>query len=109
MVSVPVRTRVNDVMGRLALLGAVRLAEALSVMAAAEDNSRLSAVEVPVRLVAESSLIDTAPAELKVSVPKFMVSVPVSPRVIDRSEERRLGVKARRGEARSVMEEVEGE
>ncbi len=42
-----------------------------------------SAVFAPVRSVAESSLIDTAPALLKVNDPKFVVSPASSPRVID--------------------------
>ncbi len=56
---------------------------AASVMAPALVSASASAVFVPVTWVAESSLIDTAPAELNVSEPKFVVSPASSPRVID--------------------------
>ncbi len=44
------------------------------MIAPALVSTRESAVFVPVRSVPESSLIETAPAELNVSEPKFVVS-----------------------------------
>ncbi len=55
---------------------------AASVIAPALLSTSESAVFVPVSPVAESSLIETAPAELKLSEPKFVVSPASSPSVM---------------------------
>src|SRR5438309_815612 len=66
---------------RLALFVTFSDALAALVSAPAELNSRLFAVLVPESCVAESSAIDTAPAELNVSDPKFIASPAWLPRV----------------------------
>ncbi len=56
---------------------------AASVIAPALLSTSESAVFVPISPVAESSLIETAPAEVKVNEPKFVVSPASSPSVIE--------------------------
>src|SRR5262249_14127429 len=60
-----------------------RLVPAASSMFPAAVNVSASAVSVPVSIVAESSLIDTAPDDVNVSVPKFKTSAGLSPSGMD--------------------------
>src|SRR5207249_2721101 len=74
--------RVIVVPARLAFPVTERLALLASLSAPVEARTRLAAVEVPLRVVSLSSLTVTAPAEVNVSVPKFIVSDVAAPRVI---------------------------
>ena len=73
-----------DVPARSARFVTVKDAVAASVIAPVESKSRLNAVLAPANPVSEFSLMVTAPALLKVSVPAFNVSVDAwSPKVIE--------------------------
>ena len=72
-----------DVPLKLALLVTARLAAAALVIPAVEESVRLSAVLTPLSCVLGSSAMFTAPAELNVRLPKFIVSPAWSPSVID--------------------------
>ena len=63
-----------DVPLKLALFATARLAAPATVIPAAEESVRLSAVLAPLNCVLESSAMFTAPAELNVRLPKFMAS-----------------------------------
>ena len=71
---------VIEVPAKSARFVTVNDASSASVIAPVESKSRLNAVLVPARAVAEFSPIDTTPALLKVSVPalkvSFIVTVP---------------------------------
>ena len=94
---------VIDVPLKLALFVTFRSPSTPSVIAPADVRARLSAVLEPASSVAESSLIATAPADVNVNVPKFVVSPPSSPSVIDVPLKLALFVTATFVPAASVM------
>ena len=97
-----------DVPARSALPATVRSAVPSSVIDAVESRSRLSAVLVPERTVAESSAIATAPAEFSVSEPKFITSpVVAKPSAIPVPSRSALFVTVSDAEAALVMPAAE--